>query len=214
MASIIATNSMTQLSSTLDRRSNAGALMGDHKNNRSGNWKQVYQGQWLNDKRCGYGVLKVTDCFTYYGQWKENTRTGYGVLVHEGHRTGKKGKNKEEIKEEGRWDNGKLVEPVKYPRMKTELKLRVEEAHQEAIKAASHAREQAMIAETRANAAAGKSKVADVRALEARQHAENASSHVEQTVKISHQALEDISKIKGSIRITVNGKHYGETAYS
>ena len=211
IANIMANNAMPLWSSwSLDRRSDAGALMGD-VGKRGSNWKQIYQGQWINDKRCGYGVLKVSDCFTYYGQWKENTRTGYGVLVHEGHKTGKKGTKREEVKEEGRWDNGKLVEPVKYARvMKTELKLKVDEAHHEAIKAASHAREQALLAEAKANAAAAKSKVADLRAIEAQQDAESAANIVEQTVKISKETLENVCVIKGSVRITVNGQHYGE----
>lgn len=198
------------MAKTLDRKSDAGALMSDVRN-MGGNWKQIYEGQWVNDKRCGYGVLKVSDCFTYYGQWKENTRTGYGVLIHEGYKTGKKGKNKEEVKEEGRWDNGKLVEPVKYTRMmKTEQKLRVDDAHQEAIKAASRARDQALVAESKANAAAARSKVAETRAIEAKQHAKSASSKVEHTLRISQQITEDVCNIKGCVTITVNGQQYGE----
>lgn len=215
IASIMAKNSMLPplTSRSLDRRSDAGTLMSSAGDVRNvvGNWKQIYEGHWVNDKRCGYGVLKVSDCFTYYGQWKENTRTGYGVLVHEGHKAGKRGKSKEETKEEGRWENGKLVEPVKYTRMmKTELKLRVDDAHQEAIKAASRVRDQALIAEAKANAAAARSKVAEMRAIEAKHHAEIASSRVENTLKISQHTMEDVCKIKGSVKITVNGQYYGE----
>lgn len=203
IANIMAKNAMPTW------RSDAGTLMSD--GNRGNNWKQIYQGQWANDKRCGHGVLKVSDCFTYYGQWKENTRTGYGVLVHEGYKSGKRGKRKEEVKEEGKWENGKLVEPVKYTRMmKTDLKSKVDEAHHEAIKAASHAREQALLAEAKANAAAAKSKVADLRAIEAQQNAESAANIVEQTVKISKETSEDVHMIKGSVMITVNGERYGE----
>lgn len=171
------------------------------------NWKQIYEGQWVNDKRCGYGVLKVSDCFTYYGQWDKNTRTGYGVLIREGEVNAKK---REEIREEGRWDNGKLVERVKQKKViKSDTKLRVEEAHQEAIKAAISARDMARLAESKANAAAAKSKVAEVIAREGRQHAATAVARMERTAKISQQAVEDACKIKGSVRITLNGDLYG-----
>lgn len=172
------------------------------------NWKQIYEGQWVNDKRCGYGVLKVSDCFTYYGQWDKNTRTGYGVLIREGEVNAKK---REEIREEGRWDNGKLVERVKQKKViKSDTKLRVEEAHQEAIKAAISARDMARLAESKANAAAAKSKVAEVIAREGRQHAATAVARMERTAKISQQAVEDACKIKGSVKITLNGDLYGE----
>ncbi len=160
--------------------------------------------------------MKVSDYFTYYGQWKENTRTGYGVLVYEGH-TDKKGKKKEEIKEEGRWDNGKLVEPLKYSKIqvvvKTELQEKVVKAHAAAINAATLARERARVAESKANAAAAKSKVAETKASEARKHATTASKQVERASKISTDALNDVYRIKGSVRIVVNdhepqfGKH-------
>ena len=192
-------------------RPDASKLLDSSMGGSNQGWKQAYEGQWMNDKRCGYGVLKVTNCFTYYGQWRENTRTGHGVLIREGFKEGKRGITREEIKEEGRWENGKLVEMVKnYKVMKTELKQKVEEAHQEAIKAATLARDRALISETKANAAAAKSKVSEQRANEARQHALTASRQVEHTIKISQQTIEEACKIKGSVRITLNGKFYGE----
>ena len=211
----------SQLSHTLNRSERhttlkrvEGGSSSTEDINKGVSWNQIYEGQWDNDKRCGHGILKVNDLFTYYGQWKENTRTGYGVLVYEGgKKSSKKGKNREEIREEGRWENGKLEEPVKYKNfkvVKSELKQRVEEAHQEAIKAATQARDRAVLAETKANAAAAKSKVAETRAAEARRHADGASSRVEQTAKISQQIIEDVCNIKAGVRITVNGKAYGE----
>lgn len=162
---------------------------------------QLYEGQWANDKRCGYGVLKVSNYFTYYGQWKENTRTGYGVLIHEGQRDEKKGG---EIKEEGKWDNGKLVDSFKYKKvMKSDLQENVEEAHTKAIEAATQARDRAKVAEAKANAAAAKSKVAESRALEARQHAKCACKGVENAARIAGQSLEETYKIKGSVRIVI-----------
>lgn len=178
------------------------------------NWSQVYEGEWANDKRSGHGILKVSDYFTYYGQWKDNIRTGYGVLVHEGRKDKKKGGKKEEV-EEGRWENGKLVEPIKHSKIplkgKNDLQMRVEEAHQVAIKAAAEARDKAKVAETKANAAAAKSKVAEMRANEARQHAESASKGVESAAMISKQAMEDACRIKGGVKIIIN-EPYGELA--
>lgn len=173
-------------------------------------WNQLYVGQWANDKRCGYGVLKVSDYFTYYGQWKENTRTGYGVLIYEGQKDKNKGGKGEEIKEEGLWDNGKLVETFKKKLMKSELQDKVKEAHAEAIEAATQARDRAKVAEAKANAAAAKSKVAESRALEARQHAECACKGVENAVRIAEQSLQETYKIKGGVRIVIDEAHSGE----
>ena len=217
MASLI-TNNFQSHSLTRDGKPLAAMMRSEHEqldymNENGHNWKQVYEGEWVNDKRSGYGVLKVTDCFTYYGQWKDNTRTGYGVLIREGVKNGKKGKNKDEVKEEGKWEDGKLAEPVKYKNfkvMKTDLKQKVEEAHHEAIKAAIIARDKALAAETKANAAVAKSKVAELRANEAREHARTASTKVETTVMVSQKTIEEACKIKGCVRITVNGQLYGE----
>lgn len=169
------------------------------------NWSQLYEGQWANDKRCGYGVLRVSDYFTYYGQWKENTRTGYGVLIYEGQDDRKKGGKKETVREEGRWDNGKLVERFKHKSkvMKSEIQVKVEEAHTEALQAADQARDKAKVAEAKANAAAAKSKVAEMKAVEARQHAERARKGVENAARIATQTLQDAYKINGDVRIIV-----------
>ena len=112
------------------------------------------------------------------GQWKENTRTG-AWRMKGGRRVAK---NREEIREEGRWENGKLDESIKYKVVKSELKQRVKE---EAIKAATQGRDRAVVAETKVNAAAAKSKIAETRAAEARRHADGASNRVEQTAKKS-----------------------------
>lgn len=220
IASLITKNFMSPSQShslTRDDKSLAAMMRSEHEqldymDDNGHNWKQVYEGEWINDKRSGYGVLKVTDCFTYYGQWKDNTRTGYGVLIREGVKNGKKGKNKDEVKEEGKWEDGKLIEPVKYKikMMKTDLKQKVEEAHHEAIKAAIIARDKALAAETKANAAVAKSKVAELRANEAREHARTAATKVETTVTISQRAIEEACKIKGCVRITVNGQLYDD----
>ena len=168
------------------------------------NWSQLYEGQWVNDKRCGYGVLRVSDYFTYYGQWKENIRTGYGVLIYEGQGDRKKGGKKETVREEGRWENGKLVERFKHKKvMKSETQIRVEEAHTEALQAADQARDKAKVAEAKANAAAAKSKVAEMKAVEARRHAECARKGVENAARIATQTLQDAYKINGDVRIVV-----------
>lgn len=171
---------------------------------RSSGWNQVYEGEWLKDKRSGHGILKVHNCFTYYGQWRDNTRTGYGVLVYES-QTLKNGKvaTEEEVKEEGEWKDGKLIEPVKYKRFrKSELELRVREAHTEAIRAATLARDKAVVAEAKANAAAARSKVAESRAMEAHQHASITVKKVQAAAKVIREIAEDAGKVKQSVRKT------------
>ncbi len=166
-------------------------------------WNQLYEGEWVNDKRAGHGILKVSDYFTYYGQWKDNSRTGFGVLVYES--LTEKGEKREERKEEGIWENGRLIEPIKYKNniIKSDLQSKVEGAHTEAIKAAHAARDKALLAETKANAAAAKSHVAEMRAMEARQHAVAASRIVENAAKIASQAMDDAFRIKENVHMMV-----------
>ena len=112
---------------------------------------QIYEGQWHEDKRHGYGVIKCIGSYTYYGQWVSNTRTGYGVLVHENG-----------AKEEGQWQNGQLIVALKRKKLhfKGHLETKIQTAHTQAIQAADTARNKAMLAESRASIAMGKAKMA------------------------------------------------------
>lgn len=114
--------------------------------------EQVYEGEWRDDKRQGYGVIKCTGSYTYYGQWAGNARTGYGVLVHENG-----------AKEEGQWQNGELIVALKRKKLHLkshQLETKVQTAHTQAIQAADTARNKAMLAESRASTAMGKAKMA------------------------------------------------------
>lgn len=113
---------------------------------------QIYEGEWRDDKRHGYGVIKCTGSYTYYGQWVGNARTGYGVLV------GENG-----TKEEGQWHNGVLIVALKRKKLHLkshQLETKVQTAHTQAIQAADTARNKAMLSESRASTAMGKAKMA------------------------------------------------------
>lgn len=43
---------------------------------------QVYRGDWANDKRSGFGVLKVSSSTSYTGEWHDNLQNGYGTVKH------------------------------------------------------------------------------------------------------------------------------------
>ena len=113
---------------------------------------QIYEGEWRDDKRHGYGVIKCIGLYTYYGQWASNARTGYGVLV------GENG-----AKEEGQWQNGELIVALKRKKLHLkshQLEAKVQTAHTQAIQAADTARNKALLAESRAATATGKAKTA------------------------------------------------------
>lgn len=112
---------------------------------------QIYEGEWRDDKRHGYGVIKCLGSYAYYGQWVGNARTGYGVLV------GENG-----VKEEGQWQNGELMVALKRKKLHLkshQLEIKVQTAHTQAIQAADTARNKAMLAESRASTAMGKAKM-------------------------------------------------------
>ncbi len=114
---------------------------------------QIYEGEWLHDKRHGNGVLKVIGKYTYYGQWNGNARTGYGVLVTE-----------DGTKEEGEWHNGTLIAVAKRHKVlmfkSHQLEQRVKEARTKSLQAAETARSKAELAVSRALSAVNKSRSA------------------------------------------------------
>jgi hypothetical protein len=42
----------------------------------------VYEGQWKNDDRTGYGKLNYVSGNKYEGQWNNNERDGKGLFLH------------------------------------------------------------------------------------------------------------------------------------
>ena len=45
--------------------------------------KSIYEGQWLDDKKCGYGI-RITECGGRYdGMWKNDKFHGYGRLIND-----------------------------------------------------------------------------------------------------------------------------------
>lgn len=130
---------------------------------------QIYEGEWKDDKRHGYGVLKIIGHHTYYGQWEENMRSGYGVMIY----------GEEKRKEEGQWQRGKLVQKLKRKKLQLkskQLEAKVNQAHMNALQAAEAARSKADLAEGRANTASAKSRQALRAAQQALKDAETAEA--------------------------------------
>ena len=123
----------------------------DWKQNRDSN-VQIYEGQWKADKREGYGILKVPNKYTYFGEWKNNMRAGYGAIVYD-----------DGSKEEGIWENGHLVTPLKRKKLSLkhhQIENKVKQSHTTALQVADIARNKSVLAESRASAAISKSKSA------------------------------------------------------
>ena len=112
---------------------------------------QIYEGQWLSDKRQGHGILKVPGFYIYCGEWSSNTRTGHGVLIYsDGQR------------EEGYWEQGRLTVPLKRKKLSLkqhQLESKVKHAHTQALQAADMARTKSILAESRGSAAASRAKL-------------------------------------------------------
>ena len=112
---------------------------------------QIYEGQWLRDKRQGHGILKVPGFYVYCGEWSSNTRTGHGVLLYsDGQR------------EEGYWEQGRLTVPLKRRKLSLkqhQLESKVKHAHTQALQAADVARTKSILAESRGSAAASRAKL-------------------------------------------------------
>ena len=132
---------------------------------------QIYRGEWKDDKRHGYGILRVLGLYTYYGEWYQNARTGYGVLSYESGR-----------KEEGLWQNGKLIEVFKRKKLSfktSQLESKLKQAHTNAIQAADTARNKGLLAESRASSALAKSRLAQKTAQQATHNAQLARDKAE-----------------------------------
>lgn len=127
---------------------------------------QIYEGQWEKDKREGHGILKIPGRYSYLGQWKNNGRSGYGVVLHENGR-----------KDEGLWEEGKLVLPLKRKRLSYkhhQLETKVKAAHTAALQAADVARTKSILAESRSLGVVKRSNAASVSAQKAEEDAAKA----------------------------------------
>lgn len=132
---------------------------------------QIYEGEWKEDRRHGYGVMKCIGSYTYYGQWEKNARTGYGVMRYENG-----------IKEEGQWQNGELIVALKRKKLhfrSHQLETNIQTAHTNAIQAAESARNKALLAESRASSAMAKAKIAHTVAMRAEKEAQIARDKAE-----------------------------------
>lgn len=133
---------------------------------------QIYEGEWKDDRRHGYGVLKVDSHYTYYGQWVNNARTGYGVMVYENG-----------VREEGEWHNGQLIVVLKRHKVALfkshQLESKVKEARTKALQSKGKAKNMADLADSRAGSAVNKSRQAHQSAQGAQEHAQIAVEKAE-----------------------------------
>ncbi|CAI8014759.1 Junctophilin-2 [Geodia barretti] len=163
-------DSIENLASTLEDPSSVASTVtsGGSASDPTSN-AQIYEGEWKDDRRHGYGVLKIVGHHTYYGQWEENMRSGYGVMIY----------GEEKRKEEGQWQRGKLVQKLKRRKLQLkskQLEAKVNQAHMNALQAAEAARSKADLAEGRANTASAKSRLAVRAAQQALKDAETAEA--------------------------------------
>lgn len=180
---------------------------------------QIYEGEWVNDRRTGHGILKVNGVYTYYGQWEDNRRTGYGVVVYEitegEGKGGGGGRKLEEMKQEGLWNDGKLEQPIKHKLfMKNDLEQKVRDAHAKAIDAARQARQKAHVAEERADTAAAKCQAAKGKAVKAKECAENALLKSDEVVQSTLETIESAKDIKGRVKLMLRDSAKGKVCNS
>ena len=145
---------------------------------------QAYEGEWKDDRRHGYGVLKVDSLYTYYGQWVSNARTGYGVMMYENG-----------DREEGEWHNGQLIVVLKRHKVALfkshQLESKVKEARTKALQAKGKAKNMADLADSRAGSAVNKSRLAHQSAQRAQKDAQMAVEKAELYKNAPHVAGKD-----------------------
>ena len=153
--------------------------------------RQIYEGQWYKDKRHGHGVMRAPGSYMYCGEWSFNNRTGNGILIYEDGR-----------REEGVWENGQLVIPLKRKTFSIkyrQLEVKVKQAHTLALQAADVARTKALLAESRASAASSRAKLGIKAAKEAEKDADIAKEKAEELYNMEHQQKELTTPTMGKI---------------
>ncbi|EDO41562.1 predicted protein [Nematostella vectensis] len=122
--------------------------------------RELYKGDWKNDKRHGYGILEASDGYKYIGQWHENMRHGLGVACYP-----------DSSKYEGEFENDNLVVDIKKKGPIKTLVTRFRQRLQVACEAAQQASD---LAVQKSHMALSRATAARDRALEAAAAAENA----------------------------------------
>ena len=140
---------------------------------------ETYKGEWVKDKRNGYGIIEDTDGFRYIGEWFENMRHGLGVATLP-----------DETKLEGEWRNDELVSDLKkrgplislFTRFKQRLHVICEAAQDAAEKAEQ------------------KSQIALARAAASRDKAVDAITSAEQAVEAAAKAQKRVKAIMSKMK--------------
>ncbi|XP_053545784.1 junctophilin-2 [Bombina bombina] len=114
---------------------------------------EVYQGEWKNDKRSGFGVSERSSGLKYEGEWLDNLRHGYGCTVFPDGR-----------KEEGKYRNNVFIKGMKkrvIPLKSAKIRQKVDRSIEGALRAATIARQKSEIAASRTTHAKAKAEGAE-----------------------------------------------------
>ncbi|KAG5268760.1 hypothetical protein AALO_G00216160 [Alosa alosa] len=140
---------------------------------------ETYNGEWKNDKRCGFGVSERSNGMKYEGEWLNNRRHGYGCTIFP-----------DGTKEEGKYKNNVLVRGIRkqlIPLKNPKTKEKVDRAVEGARRAGAIARTKVEIAASRTTHARTKSEAADQAALAALHDSDLARSVARELSPSFHQ---------------------------
>ncbi|VDP69048.1 unnamed protein product [Echinostoma caproni] len=136
---------------------------------------EIYAGEWVEDKRTGFGIMERSNGYRYIGEWSQNQRHGYGVTYYP-----------DGAQDEGQFQADqitmRLTRKSKLQILRqTKLKEYVQDAIIRAIDAAKEAKSKA-------------TKLAQEKAKMARKAAEDAEEHLLKARCLSQQARELVRK--------------------
>lgn len=148
--------------------------------------REIYKGEWKNDKRHGYGVLETSDGYSYVGQWCENMRHGLGAASFPNN-----------TKLEGEFENDNFISRVKKPSAVKSLVTRFKQRLQISCEAAQHA---ASVSVQKSHMSLSRAAAARDRALEAAAAGEHAR---QESVIAQKRARDLIQRTPNSLNVPI-----------
>ncbi|XP_076338381.1 junctophilin-1-like [Tachypleus tridentatus] len=147
---------------------------------------ETYMGEWKNDKRCGFGISERSDGLKYEGEWYNNMKYGYGITSF-----------KDGSKEEGKYKNNFLMNKKHLVLFRSaKFRERIDGAVNAAARASQVALQKADIAISRTATARGKSELAGVSAVHAKEDSDFSRIIAKQYSPEFHQPGTEILKKK------------------
>ncbi|KAK3748504.1 hypothetical protein QZH41_008574 [Actinostola sp. cb2023] len=148
--------------------------------------RELYKGEWKNDKRHGYGLLETSDGYSYIGQWYENMRHGLGSTSYPNN-----------TKLEGEYENDNLISSLKKPSSIKSLVTRFKQRLQITCEAALHA---ADVSVQKSHMSLSRAAAARDRALDAAAAGERAR---QESVIAQKRARELIQRTPNSLNVPI-----------